>query len=402
VVIMLGGLAGWYFFVQRHIDATEQNDAARSFGSTPTFGESLGSTYRNLIEGLSGDFGTDSGAPEEVGHAAPRLWRVSAAPVAGMGFMGTTSSLYFAERATGNVLRASPERSAILRLTNTLMPKVHEALFAEDGSVILRFADADDRATTFAATLASTTPSLDSNSSPQTLKGVYLPHDIVSIVALRDASQILYLMENPAGGVVGVTAKWDGTRQTKIYESPLSEWRLTSFEDGAAVLAQKASDDVAGYSFMLKENGTVTSLIGNMPGLTVLPRTSGARLYSISSGGTRTLFVQASPSAAPVSLPIRTITDKCVWRKGADLVAYCAVPRAAEGDNFLRDWYRGAIHTADAWWVINASAGTVELLYTPPHEYGLDVRDPAIDESGAYLAFINGVDRSLWMLRIAE
>lgn len=402
LVIALGGLAGWYFFVQRQIDSTERDDAARSFGSAPTFGQSFGSTYQNLVDGLTGGFAERADTLGE-GKAAPRLWRVSAVPVAGAGFSGTTTALYFAERATGNVLLASPETSTILRLTNTLLPKAHEAQFAADGSVVLRFVTPEDRVTTFAATLASTTPSLDSTKPPVTLSGIYLPQDISAIAAMRDAGSLMYLVQNPSGGVVGATAEWNGTRQTRIYDSPLSGWLLSALPDGTALLTQKPADNIPGYAFILEANGTVTPLIGGQPGLTVLPQgKGGALLYSTSANASLTLFAQASPSASPVRLPVRTVTDKCVWRGGQNLVAYCAVPAAASDLNFLRDWYRGAIHTTDAWWIINASAGTAEILYTPPGEYDIDVREPSIDASGTYLSFINGVDRSLWMLRITE
>lgn len=402
IVVLLGGLAGWYFFVQKQIDTTERNDDARSFGSAPSFGERLGSTYQNLVEGLAGGFG-QVGTETGEGRPAPKLWRVSAAPVAGMGFMASSSLLYFAERATGNVLRADPLTTTISRLTNTLLPKVHEAVFAENGSVILRSLSENGSITTFAAELATTTASLDAAATPLALDGVYLPENIIALSAERGGKRVMYLVESPAGGVVGATATWTGKEQKRIFDSTLSGWRLVSTEGGSAALVQKASDDVAGYAFLLQPSGTLTPLVGNLPGLNVLPRTSGgAFLYSVSSGGALSLFVQTSPSATPVRLPIRTLTDKCVWARGSELLAYCAVPQSTPGSDFLRDWYRGIIHTTDALWAIHASSGTAEILFTPPSDTTLDIRELKVDDSGSYVTFVNGADRSLWLLRITE
>ena len=67
----------------------------------------------------------------------------------------------------------------------------------------------------------------------------------------------------------------------------------------------------------------------------------------------------------------------------------------------MEEWYRGALHTSDAWWKIDVSAGTAQTLYTPDSGTSFDAEHPVIDESGGYIAFTNAADKSLWMLRIA-
>ena len=47
------------------------------------------------------------------------------------------------------------------------------------------------------------------------------------------------------------------------------------------------------------------------------------------------------------------------------------------------------------------SAGSTKLLYAPG-DIMLDVENPAIDDAGAYIAFMNAADKSLWLLRIKE
>ena len=79
------------------------------------------------------------------------------------------------------------------------------------------------------------------------------------------------------------------------------------------------------------------------------------------------------------------------------LIVYCAVPQVSPDNNFLDRWYRGEVHTADSWWRVSVNANSAELLYTPGDI--LDVENPVIDGSGNYIAFINGIDKSLWLLR---
>ena len=92
--------------------------------------------------------------------------------------------------------------------------------------------------------------------------------------------------------------------------------------------------------------------------------------------------------------------DKCVWAPGISLIAYCAVPADTKNPHFIGDWYQGTLHTSDTWWKIDTAAGTATILYTM--QRSLDVQHPIIDALGNYIAFQNGSDQSLWLLRLAQ
>jgi len=77
------------------------------------------------------------------------------------------------------------------------------------------------------------------------------------------------------------------------------------------------------------------------------------------------------------------------------------VPQRPTPADFLDLWHRGEVHTADAWWRVDMSAGSTELLYSPG-DIMLDVESPVIDDEGEYIAFMNAADKSLWLLRIKE
>lgn len=397
LVVILGGTLGWYVFIHRAIDTTKSQDAARGLGLAPSFGAAQGSTFANSADVASGETEPAPTGSGSSGKRAPRLWHIAKSPAAGTSFVGTSTSLYIVERATGNILRADPITSALDRITNTLQPKIYEAPFVS-GNVFLRSLDGTGNITTFAASIQAAT----STGEVGTLAGVYLPQNIIGL-APRPKQQLFFLLETPQGGSVGITSDLKGGNQKRIFSSALSNWRLYGMGDGTLYLAQKASDDTLGYSFSLGADGSLAPLVGGIPGLVILPRASSAALlWSSSQNGVLALYGRSASNAEPVRMPVKTVAEKCVWAPGKDLVAYCAAPRTSASRAFLANWYSGILHTSDSWWRVDVSAGTAEQFFSTDASVTLDVADPTIDESGAYLAFTNAIDGTAWMLRIAE
>lgn len=391
VVAVLGGLAGWYVFVQREIKKTNETDAARGFMQTPNFGTP------------ASGFGSDS-LPENTvtpgesgGTLAPRLWRVSQNPVAGMEFASSTDNLLFVERANGNVLRADPFTSQITRLTNTLMPRIYEALFSREGAVVLRGLSENGTATTFAGTVAAG----PSTSTPRALLGAYLAQGIRDVAVHPSALTMAVLMDEPSGGASVITHDWKASGAKKLYTSSLAQWQLM-WAGERLLITQSASDGIPGYAFEIRA-GQITPVVENVPGLLVNAHPeSQAILYSSAAQGAPLLYGRENANAQPKALPIRTLAEKCVWTPFKAPIAYCAVPRSVPAQHYLRDWYLGRVRTTDTWWKVDVLAGTAEELYTPDARFAIDVENPVMDDSGGYIAFMNAADKSLWMLRITE
>ncbi len=396
LVMIIGAFGGYYFFIKNKTQDTASDAAAR--GDTTSFGGSLGSTYENIAGESAGTLTSD------VGERAPRLWHVTKTPIAGFGFGAAGTSVFIAERATGNILRAEPSVSTTIRLTNTLIPKVREALFSRSGDVVLRSTNDFGVVTTFAATIATTTV-ITATSTPSVLEGVYLPSDIVAIDAPNHhpTSRGLFFMTRlPEGGSVGVTSSWKGTGVKKVFTSPLTQWRAQTLADGKTVLTQSPSDDVSGYSFMVSASGTARPLVANEPGLTLVHHdTLDAYMYGTAQGGELSLYVKVGTKGA-VKLPIGTTADKCVWAPGAGLIAYCAVPTTQPGASYLAQWFQGVTHTSDVWWKIEANEESAVRFFVPDTNAKFDVEDPAIDETGSYVGWRDAADKSLWLLRISE
>ena len=404
IVLILGGLFGWYFFLRTQSQSTTSQDAARGYNANAPFGSLNGSTSVNAGNTAAG--GTVSA------NRPPQLWQVDKTPVAGMAFVsdGTSTQLEYVERSSGYVFEADPQTGANTRLTNTLMPKIYEAQITANGRVIERSLDETGNITTFVGSVStSTSAGSDATSTVGALTGLYLAKNIMHISADPNSSQLFYLVAG-AGGVSGVMdqSASDG-KQKQIFTSILPDWRTTWLSDGRIILTQAAAYGVPGYAYQLKSDGTLVPLLRGIAGLTVSPRSSGALIFGASGNNAIALFAQL-PGASAVQLPIRTIADKCVWApvssatasSTSDTIAYCAVPQVSPTGNFLDNWYQGALHTADAFWEVDASAGTAELIFTPGVQTPLDVENTTMDAGGNYIAFENGADESLWVLRLAK
>ena len=395
------GLAWWYFFLNAKGAAVEEADAGRGAGlNAPSFGSAIGSTYDNILSSLATLAGNTDG---EETTTPPRLSQVSKTPTAGLGFTGnsTSTALRFVERSTGYVLEVEPKTGVVARLTNTLIPRVYEAEVARDGRVIERFLDGNSGAV---ATILGSIPAASSTAG-DTLRALVqtrLPDGIRSIAFAPEGKEVFYIAPDTADGAVGVRAASDGTKPQEIFSSPILGWQANWLQDGRIILVQNASDGVLGHAYELGKGGSLSPLVSPTPGLTILARTSSSALiFGASSGSSLTLSAQLDKKSSISALPLRTVADKCVWSPSEQFIVFCAVPQRPTPANFLDLWHRGEVHTADAWWRVDMSAGSTELLYSSG-DIMLDVENPAIDDEGDYIAFMNAVDKSLWLLRVKE
>ena len=418
-LLMFAGLGGWYFFLNRQAETVSATDASRGLRSEAP-SRSVGNIYNNIVSGITSLVERDGDETRE-GASPPQLQKITKTPVAGMAFgAGTSSVLYFAESSTGYIFSADTSTGAVERLTNRLFPKTQEAVFSRDGSVVLRSIDENGDIASFAGKIATSTSS-ETVDGGATLSGKYLERNISAIVPAAFSRELLYIVKTPFGGADGILSSWDGMRRKTVFSSPLSGWYPISLADGRIFFVLRPADNAAGFAYELK-NGSLVPQVRDARGLTYLPNTSSAAiLYGESGGGSLALFARAQNDATSLSLPIRTVADKCVWstegpaiattttpkifsKKPAPmvkpLVAYCAVPQFVTSNAFLNDWYRGAIHTSDSWWRVDVSADTVELIFAPETDTPIDVESPIMDDRGEHIAFINAIDKTLWLLRI--
>ncbi len=403
-VVIIGALVGWFFVLRSQTQTTLSNDSSRGFGSTAPSGSENGSAFSNGISAQPTTPVTSAEPPKPVAQ----LWHVDTTPVAGFEFTSSDAhGVYFAERATGHLFLADMETGQSRRLTNTLRPKTHEALFARDGSVILRNINENTGVLeSFAGTMGTS-----SGSQPASLLGNMLENNIVSISLNPNARSLFYLLRD-AGNTIGILSSWGSKSTKRIFTSNIGSWRPILLSDGRVFVSLLAEDAVPGYAYEIRKDGSLSPVQRNIPGLSILPQASSTALLFSSSGSDIALFLQASSSANAVALPLKTIAEKCAWAPfpvksktstSTPNIAYCAVPGPAKEGHFLENWYRGILHTSDVIWKINAETGDTQMIYSPESDgEAIDATKLATDPTGNYLGLINNADSSFWMLRIQK
>jgi hypothetical protein len=418
VVLMLGALTGWYFYLHGEQTSLNSIDQATGLGAAaPSFGGTGGSTQADQAVAAQA-FGSPSQG--SAATSSSQLWEVDSSPVAGMGFVvtGAGEYLYYAERGNGYIFSADPYQETSVRLTDTLMPKIYQALFANDGSVIERSIDTNGNVTTFLGEVSSSSAATSSAQEtnvqaaetaeaanagvPDVLAGAYMQTGIQQIAIDPVSKALFYLVPDPKGGVDGITQQWDGAKQAQIFSSAVGSWLPYFLSDGSMVILESPADGIPGYAYAVSAKGALTPLVRNVDGLTILPKASSPFLiYGSSSGVALSLY--GATTSTPELLSLATVADKCVWLPGQSEVAYCAVPNGTVPQDFLDNWYKGTVDTSDDWWEIDLSTGQAQRFYSPSADNrSLDVEDPTIDPTGNYIAFINGSDQSLWILRVTQ
>jgi hypothetical protein len=416
IVLMLGGLAGWYFYLHSAESSSSALSTARGLGvAAPSFEGTAGSTQAN--QAIAAQI-FDTAPAGSSGTSSSELWEVDRSPVAGMGFVTseTDEHLYYVERGNGYVFSAHPSTDETVRVTDTLMPKIYEALFADDGSVIERSIDTSGNITTFLGTISTSSVSITASSTnvartqaatvatdtPATLAGLYLPTGIRDIALDRVSKSLFYTTVEPQGGIDGTTVGWDGTKKKQVFTSIVGSWRPMLLDDGRMILLESPADGIPGYAYTLGATGTLTPLVRDVEGLTILPKSASPLfIYGSSSGTGLSLFANVGSTTSSIGLS--TVAEKCVWLPGSSEIVYCAVPNTAPVADYLDNWYQGTTNTSDDWWEIDLSTGTTKRIYSPSADnVSLDVENPTIDQSGNYIAFQNATDQSLWVLRVAQ
>lgn len=430
--LLMLSLGSWYWYLGEQSNGIRTTGEGRAFDAGTPAVSARGSTFQNIISGLgfgSGRVGAQ--APSDAGDkissplAEPSgfgglfainsensvsvgderapvlgLTQIQETPVAGMGFVGTSSRLRFTDRATGYLFEADLETGEVHRLTSTLIPKVYRASFFTDGSFIGHALTENEDPYLFIGFLGTTT-----EGGLRALDTVSLDAAAIDALPIGRSRGYIALVEGGSGTAL-IRGSTEG-RATRVATTTFKDWRLHAPSENQIIIAQSAATGMPGGAFQI-DSGTMAPFARGI-GLTILPEEGGAVLIGSDTGILR-LMVRPERSASLADLPIRTVPEKCVWRprvrsgegKVAALTTYCAVPREVTSPTFLDEWYRGEIHTADTWWRVDVSTLDAARLPVPDQDLDkeFDVEYPVMDTNGRFVAFLNAHDKSLWVLRV--
>lgn len=312
-------------------------------------------------------------------------------------------------RGNGHIEETTTRSLDVSKISNTTIPKIYEATFTPNGQAfVARFlGDNVDDIKTYSAILTPKTASTTATSSPETkiqnVSGKYLDLNIREIAFSPSKTNILSLFQSGENGSI-VISDLNGAKKKTLYSSPLREWLLSYPTETQAVISTKPSGYAYGFAYKLNTaTGAISKIIGNVPGLTVLP--SRDLSYILIGRGNDSLSLSAFKTKDTQSSlqNINTMPEKCAWSKKDLDIFYCAVPKNIPRGTYPDDWYKGNISFSDDIWKINLKTGFSSLLVSP-EEAGesIDATNLEISSSDNYITFINKKDLTLWGYDIAN
>lgn len=363
LILLISGV--WlYTFFTAPSDTTGTEETRSVFGSLFPFGR-----------GESDVTGTETDTVGVAGGPAPRLRKVTDAPVAGALFVETKGilSVRYIERETGHIYETPAGEVTTVRLTNTTIPQVHDALWLTPTSTLLRVGATGTDNYRVDVTSTSTDAAVD---------GVLLN------TYARVASNQNRILGITPGGLVELV---DGAAVRSVYTSPITSM-VPHLSDTDTYLASAPSGQALG-SLYLVSRGELERVTPPLLGLEALVAPSGA--LAVSVGGVNQYALGIVENAQVRTLPLATLAQKCAWHAG-DL--YCGVPRQGITGLYPDDWLLGRVHFSDSLWKLSTD-GVTEELVNLEEESGtaLDAYKITVSPSGTHLLFIDRTTQTLWV-----
>ncbi len=389
LIAISGGIAGWYFLAKNPysppVAGTPADEGSNSFfppGSGTATVPPTSSENPSVV------------SSEEV----PSIRQISAVPIAGFFIVEEKNKpplVRYMEEASGHIYDAPLESLPLKRVSNTTIPRVRQAVFADSGNtVIARYLKEDgDVIESFKAQLKKAATS----TSEGELQGTFLPENIEAIAVNPSGSSLFYIVkgESDASGFVS-TVKID--KPTRIFSSPIHEWLPEWLTDSSILLYTKASSQAGGIVTILNTKSGETRTLSRGAGITA----QGYGNTVIYGGSNGVISSFNTTSNASVVLPFGTLPEKCAVSADKTPVIFCGVPSILPS-NIPDSWYQGLSNFRDNIWSIDPKSGEVKLAVDlEAAGRVLDVSSPKLTAGNSHLLFINKRDGTLWSVRMAD
>ncbi len=426
VVFSLGAFG--YYWYSTHKSASGGDAATGTTGSAFDLfpeGSSVNPPANNPSNSQNAENGgTQSGAVAPAPESIKKVMKVSDGPVAGAAFITLERPLTEAELAdfggdpktaktteqtlavrymkiqNGNIYDKYVGRTdAEMRVTNTTIPRVHDAIFGKDGaSVVFRYYnDKTAQIDTYTASIKRDDPK-----APGVVSGSFLPFGITSIAISPDKTKLVYLYPF-SGRTIGTVSDMNGLNKKQVSDTAFDDWLVDWPSADTLIFNTKPTGAYGGYlySINLKSGSSVFNrILGNMNGLTSLSNNSGSKiLYGKSVNGQPKLYLYDSVKKTTTDTSLFGMPEKCAWSKDS-ITLYCAIPNSPAPALYPDVWYQGAMSFNDSLWKLNTQTGTYTLVSNLSEETGgvIDATNLALDSTEKYIVFINKNDQSLWTL----
>lgn len=359
--------------------------------------------------------GNDVTAPTE----EPMFRQLSDKPTAGEYAYEKNGDQFvrYADKETGYIFDVKIKDGTKTQLTNTTIPRIHDAIWAMNGgAVVLRYLEdsplegiQDTVKTSLAYLRLPTSSSTDAIGS---LSLEFLPDNITDVSVSPNGKSLFYLLKTDdgvSGSVVDIT-----TKNTKeVFRNSFSEWLPELLDNGDIILTTKASSGVSGYAYRYSpRTGTFERLVRDKQGLTTHANASGSKILYSENISQNLIFGVYDPkgflsdegTTYEQSLPLPTLPEKCVWKKD-DLHLFCAASKESLARSLLPDnWYQGVTSFNDSFWSVSMANNDIRLIADPKTaiDKDFDVISPTVSPNDGYFVFINKKDGTLWSMKLPQ
>lgn len=309
----------------------------------------------------------------------------------------TEESVRFVERETGRISDLSLTSGGVRRISNTTIPRVHEALWGPNASfVALRYLAEDNE------TVETYVASLPTHWNPESieLEGVFFPRNILSLATSPSSNEIFYIVQT-SDQAIGRLSNSSNSNQRGVFVSPLREW-LAAWDGVRIMLTNKPSVAAVGVSQWLGENGSTARIISGS-GLTALSNPSGTRvLYALGGSSNLRTAVLTINGQRTFELPVATLPEKCAWLDDVRLV--CGIPNSIP-TGIPDAWYQGRVSFTDTLWLIDTVTERISFLYAPEDTGArrtMDIIGITVSDDGSVISLINKKDLRGWVADITN
>ena len=391
-VIAVVGVSIWFFFFRNTTPAPTTN---------PTTGLPFGEGGGNITP--NEQTSTINGTISDSGNKpANKLFQISDSPVAGfLAFSPKKDAptvIRYVDRATGHIYDVNPFTLEKIKVTNNTLTKIVEAYFKNDGSAVLMRSLANGDIVRNIS-LALVAPKASSTDALYTVTATELRGNMGDVWVGPNNFLAYSLIDDNSIS----TSNFDGTKATRLFSSPFTDWRVRFDDSANIVLVTKASANVSGFAYNLStKTGSLSKLVGPLNALTLIQSPDGRRFaHSHNSKGQTIFALQTVETGEITNILPATFADKCVWSKKKTNILYCGTPNsigAFEPDG----WYQGTSHFSDQIWSFDTVNKIAENLANPGGNtnIGIDVLNPNLSSNEDYLVFINKNDLTLWALKL--
>ena len=325
--------------------------------------------------------------------ATPILKQLTKRAVAGYTYIEASSSsstiIRYVEKGTGHIYQIDPTSLQETLISGTTIPAVSSAVFSPNGKIVAFTSYDGYTAKVFVGTIGSS----------QNVTGVDLPPNAKN-VAFKNNHTVYYTIATN-GTIHGYEQDLAARSQTELFAVNFTNFKVFWGNGLTKIyLVTKPASDFQSFIYTVRNN-QLTPVGEPHYDLTARP-TNDRILESYANNNNYTASVFDETANEIIHLPIRSLSDKCMFDPVIHDYVWCAAQLLGSSQNYLTDWYKGTVRSDDYIWRINLSTQEASL-YANPHKLmntSLDVENMMSDPYGESAIFTNKTDSSLWWVSL--